>query len=63
LLVLLVWNGPRELALSVLAAGFLVAGGVAAAVWRHKARNKPRLLAATLAELQADAAAVGRLRA
>jgi len=60
LLVLLAWNGPREAVLGALALAFLAAGGGAALVWRHKARSKPALLGHTIAELQRDAAALGR---
>lgn len=61
LLVLLLWNGPREWALGALTAAFLCGGALAAAAWRHKAANKPRLLAATLAELRSDGAALDGL--
>ena len=58
LIVLLLWNGPRELALGALAALFVGTGALAAATWRRKARSKPRLLEATLAELRRDGAAL-----
>lgn len=54
LLVLLFWDGPRVLVLALAAAGFLAIGAGLAAAWRRKARDKPPLLAATLAELQRD---------
>lgn len=62
LLVLLFWNGPRELALAVLTAAFLGAGAVSAVTWRRKARAKPPLLGATRAELRLDAAMLDTLR-
>jgi uncharacterized membrane protein YqjE len=61
-LVLLFWNGPRELALGTLTAAFLLGGALAARTWRHKASTKPPLLAATLAELRSDGAALDGLR-
>lgn len=59
LLVLLVWDGPREWVLGGVTAVFLAVGGWAAAAWRRKARNKPAFLATTLAELKRDRAALG----
>ena len=59
LLVLLVWDGPREWVLGGLTALFLAIGGWAAAAWRRKARAKPAFLAPTLAELKRDRAALG----
>ncbi len=59
LLVLLVWDGPREWVLGGLTALFLAIGGWAAAAWRRKARAKPAFLATTLAELKRDRAALG----
>lgn len=62
LLVLLLWNGPRELALGLLALGFLGGGVIAALAGRHATRARPPLLAATRAELQQDAAALRQVR-
>ena len=59
LLVLLVWDGPREWVLGGLTALFLAIGGWAAAAWRRKARAKPAFLATALAELKRDRAALG----
>lgn len=60
LVVLLLWDGPREWALALMAAAFIGGGLWAAQVWRGKARNKPAFLAATLAEFARDRAAVDR---
>ncbi len=54
LLVLLFWDGPRVLVLGGATALCLALGAGLAAAWRRKARGKPPLLAATLAELQRD---------
>jgi uncharacterized membrane protein YqjE len=54
LLVLLFWDDHRFLVLSIEAGLVLAIGAALAGVWRHKARAKPRLLAATLTELQRD---------
>jgi len=62
LVVLLLWNGPRELALGLLALGFVCAGGLAALVWRHHRRARSPLLGATRDELRQDVAALQRLR-
>lgn len=53
-LVLVFWDEHRLLVLGVEAGVALAAGAVFAAVWRHKARTKPRFLGATLTELQRD---------
>ena len=58
LLVLLLWDGPREWALGLLAMAFLGGGTAAALAWRRKARSKAPLLAATRAELRLDGAAL-----
>jgi uncharacterized membrane protein YqjE len=58
LVVLLMWDGPRELTLGLLSTAFLGLGAAAAIVWRRKARNKPALLAATLEELRRDQVAL-----
>jgi uncharacterized membrane protein YqjE len=59
LAVLLVWDGPREWVLGGITAAFL--GGAAASVWvlRRKLRAKPGFMAATIAELKRDQAALG----
>jgi len=54
LLVLVLWDGPRVLALALVAGGFLAAGVALAMGWRRKTRTKPPLLATTLAELRRD---------
>jgi uncharacterized membrane protein YqjE len=54
LVVVLVWDGHRELALALLSAGFLGIAAGAAFKCASKARAKPPLLAATLAELRRD---------
>jgi uncharacterized membrane protein YqjE len=54
LLVLVFWDGPRVLALALVAGAFLAAGVVLAVGWRRKARTKPPLLATTVAELRRD---------
>ena len=60
LLVLLFWDGPRVPVLALAAAVYLAIGAGLAAAWRRKARNKPPLLAATLAELQRDREALSQ---
>ena len=60
LLVLLFWDGPRVLVLALAAAAFLGVGTALTLAWRRKARNKPPLLAATLAELQRDREALSQ---
>lgn len=54
LVVMLFWDSHREWALGGLAATFLALGVGLRAVWRRKQRNRPQLLASTLAELQRD---------
>jgi uncharacterized membrane protein YqjE len=54
LLVLVFWDGPRIAVLTLLVLLYLATGAGLAVVWRHKARNKPPLLATTLAELRRD---------
>jgi uncharacterized membrane protein YqjE len=54
LLVLVFWDGPRVLVLAIETAVFLGTGAVLVAVFRSKARNKPRLLATTIDELRRD---------
>ena len=59
LLVLLVfWDGPRTLVLALEAVVFLALGAGLGAVWRRKARSKPKLLATTIDELVRDRAAL-----
>lgn len=53
-LVLLFWDSHRVLVLGVETILILSIGAALAGAWRHKARTKPRLLGATLAELQRD---------
>jgi uncharacterized membrane protein YqjE len=54
LLVLVFWDGPRVLVLALVTVAFLaLAAGMTVAL-RRKARAKPPLLAATLAELRRD---------
>jgi uncharacterized membrane protein YqjE len=60
LLVLVFWDGPRVLVLAIETAVFLGTGLVLVAVLRHKARNKPRLLATTIDELRRDRDALQR---
>jgi len=59
LVVLLLWDGPREWALGGITALFVGSGAWAGVVWRRKARAKPRFLAATIGEFQRDRAALG----
>lgn len=54
LLVVVYWDGPRELVLGGVTALFLATGMGMAMVWRRKARRKPGLLTATIVELQRD---------
>ena len=54
LLVLLYWNSQRELVLGGVTAGLRGAGVGLAMAWRRKAGHKPKLLAATIDELQRD---------
>jgi uncharacterized membrane protein YqjE len=61
LLVLLFWDGPRVLVLALAASLFLAVGAALAVAWRRKLRDRPALLAATVAELQKDRdALIGR---
>ena len=48
------WESHRLLALGVLAASFVVSGAALAALALYKARRRPRLFAASLAELGKD---------
>jgi len=54
LLVVLFWDAHRVLALAVATALYLGAAAALVAALRRKARAKPPLLAATLAELRRD---------
>lgn len=54
LVVLLYWDDHRELVLAGISGVFLLVGTVLALTWRRKARQKPKLLATTVAELQRD---------
>ncbi len=54
LLVLVFWDGPRILVLSLAVLLYLAVGAGLALALRRKARNKPPLLATTIAELRRD---------
>jgi uncharacterized membrane protein YqjE len=54
LLVVVYWDGHRELVLGGATALFLAVGLGMAAIWRRKSRRKPGLLHATIVELQRD---------
>ncbi len=56
LVVLLFWDSNRLLAAGLLAALFVGAGTLAALVARARLRERPKFLAATLAELEKDRA-------
>ncbi len=58
LLVVLFWDGQRELVLSAVTAVFLALGSGLTLAWRRKLRAKPKPLANTLAELQRDSEAL-----
>lgn len=53
------WESHRLLALGGLAAFFLLAGAGVAGLALHKARTRPRLFAASLAELARDRQQIG----
>jgi len=53
-IVLLFWDSNRMLAAGLLAALFLGSGGAAALIARARMRERPKFLAATLAELELD---------
>jgi uncharacterized membrane protein YqjE len=59
LVVLLFWDSNRLLAAGLLAALFIAIGGGAALVARARLRERPKLLAATLAELERDRDTLG----
>jgi uncharacterized membrane protein YqjE len=60
LVVLLFWDSNRLLAAGLLAALFVAIGCGAALIARTRLRERPRLLAATLAELARDRDTLGR---
>lgn len=53
-MTVLLWDSHRLLALGVFTLGFLAVGGACAAAVLRRARTRPPLLAATLAELARD---------
>lgn len=59
LVVLFFWDSNRLLAAGLVVALFLAAGAVAALVARSRMRERPKFLAATLAELQRDNERIG----
>ena len=60
LIVLLFWDSNRLLAAGLLAVLYLGAGTAAALVARARQRERPKFLAATLAELGQDRDRIGR---
>lgn len=60
LIVLLFWDSNRLLAAGLIAAVFLGAGSAAALIARARMRERPRFLAATLAELELDRDRIGQ---
>ena len=60
LVVLLFWDSNRILAAGLIAALFLSIGTGAALLARLRLRERPKLLAATLAELERDRDMLGR---
>jgi uncharacterized membrane protein YqjE len=60
LVVLLFWDSNRLLAAGLLAALFVALGAGAAWIARIRLRERPKLLAATLAELERDRDTLGR---
>jgi len=59
LVVLLFWDSNRLLAAGLVAAAFVCAGGFAALFARARLRERPKFLAATLAELERDRDTLG----
>lgn len=57
-MTVLLWDSHRLLALGLFTAGFLAAGGASAAAVMRRARARPPLLGATLAELARDSDAL-----
>ncbi len=60
LVVLLFWDANRLLAAGLVAAGFIGAGTAAALFARARLRERPKFLAATLAEFERDRDTLGR---
>ena len=60
LIVLLFWDSNRLLAGGLLAALFIALGAGAALMARLRLRERPKLLAATLAELERDRETLGQ---
>lgn len=60
LIVLLFWDSSRVLATGLLAALFFGVAAVSALVARARLRERPKFLAATLAELKQDGERIGR---
>ena len=60
LIVLAYWDSNRLLAAGLLAALFVAVGGGAALMARQLLRGRPKLLAATLAELERDRDTLGQ---
>ncbi len=60
LVVLLFWDSNRLLAAGLLAALFIAIGAGAALMARMRLRERPKLLAATLAELERDRDTLGQ---
>ncbi|HEY8068576.1 MAG TPA: phage holin family protein [Burkholderiales bacterium] len=60
LVVLLFWDSNRLLAAGLLAALFVSIGAGAALIARLRLRERPKLLAATLAELERDRDTLGQ---
>ena len=60
LLVLLFWDSNRVLAAGLLAALFIGSGVAAALIARARLRERPKFLAATLAELERDRNSLGQ---
>ena len=60
LVVLVFWDSNRLLAAGLLAALFVIAGTGAALFARQLLRERPKLLAATLAELERDRDTLGQ---
>jgi uncharacterized membrane protein YqjE len=60
LIVLLFWDSSRLLATGLLAAIFFGIAGFSALVARARLRERPKFLAATLAELKQDAERIAR---
>ena len=60
LVVLLFWDSNRLLAAGLLAGLFIAVGAGAALMARMRLRERPKLLAATLAELERDRDTLGR---